>query len=53
MNAPQIIYIVLIALSIYDATENHGKPRSNYNVFSTIVSSGIIIALLIWGGFFN
>lgn len=53
MKTPQIIYIVISSIGLLFTAYNHGKPRDNYSIWSTLVSTAIGIGLLIWGGFFN
>jgi len=52
MGAPQIIYIVLLALGVGIAWNNHGKATTT-NFWATLVSTAITVGLLIWGGFFK
>jgi hypothetical protein len=53
MNAPQIIMIVLIAISGTVTLVNHGKPRENWNFGVWLFAAAVEIGLLIWGGFFG
>ncbi|UWG96827.1 hypothetical protein LPY66_18410 [Dehalobacter sp. DCM] len=53
MGTPQIIYIVLIALSLGINIAEHGKPRSNNNAWYAVISAAITTGILIWGGFFS
>lgn len=54
MGMPQIILIILYCLSLGIVMSKHGQPKKDrYNFFITLVSSGIEMGLLIWGGFFN
>jgi len=54
MGMPQIILIILYCLSLGIAMSKHGQPEEGkYNFFYNLISTGIMIGLLIWGGFFN
>ncbi|GAA0083139.1 hypothetical protein [Clostridium sp. CTA-6] len=54
MGMPQIILIILSTLSLGIVMSRHGQPREDkYNFFTNLISTGIVIGLLIWGGFFN
>ena len=53
LHAPQIVYLSLVLIGIVTAIIDHGKPRTNENAWSTLVSAAIAIALLYWGGFFK
>jgi len=54
MKAPQIIFIVLIAINALVTANQHGKSKGDYNIFYyLLVDVPITIGLLIWGGFFN
>lgn len=54
MGAPQIIVIVLYALSLGINMARHGKPRKDkYSLPQAIFGTIIMFGLLIWGGFFN
>lgn len=54
MEAPQIILSVLIGLEVYYAFDKDGKPKEGEHSASTaLLAYGVIIGLLIWGGFFN
>jgi hypothetical protein len=53
MAAPQIVLIVLFSVSLLINARDHGRPRSNTNFWNALVSTGITIGILIWGGFFN
>jgi len=53
MGAPQIIMIVLIAIEISVASLLHGQSKGQYNFGATFVAQLILVALLIWGGFFK
>ncbi len=52
MGIPQIILIVLYAVSLLLNAYIHGKPKEGYNNFwIALISTGIDIGLLLWGGF--
>lgn len=54
MKAPQITFIVLTALGLGITLSKHGQERRDkYNFFTSLISAGIEIGILIWGGFFN
>jgi len=53
MDAPQIIYIVLVAISGTVYLMNNGKPMGKYNFPFWAVGAAVQIALLYWGGFFG
>ena len=54
MRAPQIIYIAMLAAGAGIAMVKHGKPKEgNYNFWTSLLSSAIVVGLLIWGGFFS
>ena len=54
MGAPQITIIVLHALKIGIHMARHDQPTGDcYNALTSSISTGIIMAVLYWGGFFN
>ena len=54
MGAPQIILIVLLGIRLLANAYMHGKPRSGtYNLFASLVDAGLMIWILIAGGFFG
>lgn len=54
MEAPQIIVIVLYALSIGLTWAKHGTPETGkHNVFSSVLSVALMSGLLWWGGFWS
>lgn len=55
MGAPQIILIVLYALSLGMVISKHGEEKTNekYNAWAGLIGTAIQIGLLIWGGFFS
>lgn len=51
---PQIIYIVIMSLSLGMDLMKHGEPREgNHNFWISFLSATIMILILYWGGFFN
>lgn len=53
MGTPQIIYVILTAISLLGAAHLHGKPRENYNFWTALIGVALGYTLLIWGGFFR
>ncbi|WP_158644416.1 hypothetical protein [Clostridium ihumii] len=54
MGIPQIIIIVLLCLSLGMSLAKHGEERTDkYNFLTSLVATGIEVAILIWGGFFS
>lgn len=54
MHAPQIIIIVLQALGLGIALQQHGQPKTGKHNFGTmLVATCINFGLLYWGGFFS
>lgn len=54
MGIPQIIYVVLLAMSLGINWVNHDKQKTGfYNFGETLISVIIILGLLYWGGFFS
>lgn len=54
MGIPQIIIIVMHALKIGIHMAKQGEPTGDkYDVVVSSISTGITIAVLYWGGFFN
>lgn len=53
MNAPQIIMIVLLVLSVFTGLMKHGESRGDYNFWASLISAVIEAAILKWGGFWN
>lgn len=52
MGAPQIIYIVLLSMGLMLSLIKHGEEHT-INFWTTLISTGIIVTLLITGGFFK
>lgn len=54
MHIPQVLVLMLLALDIGVTLAKHDQPRTDkYNVFVTAFGHVILVALLIWGGFFD
>lgn len=53
MKLPQILYLVLLGTGALLAAHDHGKPRSDNNFWTSLISTAITLGLLIWGGFFK
>lgn len=54
MGAPQIIWIVLVTLSVGLHLSKHGEPRTErYSFWGMLLNAAITAGLLYWGGFFN
>ena len=53
MEAPQIVMIVLLAISGTVSLLYHGKPRPNWNFWHWVFSAVIWTLILWWGGFFG
>lgn len=54
MDAPQIVLIVLWAVSLGIHMRDHGKPKTGTeSVWQVIISLAIINAILWWGGWYS
>lgn len=54
MNAPQIIIVIMYALSLGIEIQRHGEPKhGRENAWVTLVVIAINLGLLYWGGFFK
>ena len=57
MGVPQIIFIILTALGIFNHFILHGKRKPEtecyYDFRSRILNDVFVFILLIWGGFFS
>jgi hypothetical protein len=54
MGTPQIILLVLIGLRLLITANKHGQPRTDkYNIFFALLDVGVLIWILIAGGFFR
>ena len=51
---PQIVMLLLLAISTGTYLANHGEPRdTEYNFWVSLLSDAIVLGLLYWGGFFD
>jgi hypothetical protein len=53
MAAPQIIFIVLMAVDLLGTAYLHGKPRAPWNLCIKLVDVAIVVGVIWWGGFFE
>ncbi len=53
MGTPQYIYLALFLIGTGISIAEHGQPRRNTNAWTDIIASGVVLALLAWGGFFG
>jgi len=53
MGIPQIILIVLMAVSLGITIAKDGTDREPYNAWQSVISIVIMVLLLWWGGFFT
>lgn len=53
MSTPAIVILILTAMSGTLYMVQHGKPRDNYNFGWWLLSAGIELGILYWGGFFS
>lgn len=51
--APQIIMVIFISYSLGVSLCQHGKPRENHNFLYDLISIGLLVFILVWGGFFS
>ncbi len=49
---PQWTWLILAFLSLLINTGSHGKPRDPHNGFVALLSFGLVLFILIAGGFF-
>ena len=53
MGIPQIIMIVMLALTLFISVVEHNKPQGGkYNGWDALIAVAIQVSLLTWGGFF-
>lgn len=52
MDAPKIILLLLYASSLTISFVKHGQPSVHHAGYSTIACA-LVMALLLWGGFFQ
>jgi len=50
---PQVIWILLILISLCYSANQHGKERSPENFWATLIAKIISILFLWWGGFWD
>lgn len=51
---PQGIYLALTLLGLAVALNRHGKSKEGkHDAGTSFIATGIVLALLMWGGFFN
>ena len=53
MSAPQVVMNVLFSLGLLISANEHGKPRSNANFWTSLIAACIEVAILWWGGFWR
>lgn len=49
---PQWTFFILMLLTLIGHASNHGKERPNYNGFIALINFGLMMFILIAGGFF-
>jgi hypothetical protein len=53
-NTPQIIYLILVGMSVGICTARHGEKRTGeHNIIVDVIAVILQTALLYWGGFFG
>ncbi len=54
MGIPQVLIILIYAMGLGINLARHGQPKTDtYSFGAALVSTGIVFALLWWGGFFG
>jgi len=53
MSIPAIILIVIYSIDTLYAAHMHGEDAPKINFWTSIFAKGLILGLLLWGGFFN
>ena len=55
MNAPQVIMIALISISVYRSLVNFGevKEQDRYGWADAVFAPSFLIGILWWGGFWG
>jgi len=54
LNAPQIIYVVLVTMGLTLTLVRDGQPKTGKESFlASLISNVLILLLLWWGGFFG
>ena len=49
---PQWTWLILMLLSLIMSAGEHSKPRENHNAFLAFIRFGLMLFILIAGGFF-
>lgn len=53
IHAPQLIYLLLVGISLGVDIAKHGTPRTGkHDAWSGLIAMVAMLALLYWGGFF-
>ena len=50
---PQIIYLSIVFINLLLTANMHGKERTPYNFWTSLVGTVLGFFLLYWGGFFD
>lgn len=50
---PQYTWLALALVGTGIVIAKHGQPQSNYNAWSSLISTGLVFCLLYAGGFFK
>ena len=53
LHWPQLVYLALTITGVIYSTLQHGKPRTNENVWTVLIATAISLVLLYCGGFFR
>ena len=54
MGLPQMIFIILSAMSIGISIKEHGELKTGKHSFlSSVINFALTYGLLVWGGFFK
>lgn len=53
MGAPQIIWVIIVAITLLVSANKHGESKGEYNVIVDLIGAGLAFVLLWWGGFFG
>lgn len=54
IGAPQIIWIVLLALGLGISIQQHGQPKTGHHNFGvSLLGAALSAGILYWGGFFT
>lgn len=52
MGTPQIIMIILMAVSTTISLVKHGEDKGTYNFWAALIGTIMEFSILKWGGFF-